>query len=68
MNTEFQMLSCGINRSLLGSLTDELMQTACGITNPIHRLKMTQAFQSEWFSTLAWWLNLAVWGGGLDWL
>ncbi|PIO56003.1 hypothetical protein TELCIR_22605 [Teladorsagia circumcincta] len=42
----YKMLSCGINRSLLGSLTDELMQTACGITNPIHRLKMTQAFQN----------------------
>ncbi|CAD6185948.1 unnamed protein product [Caenorhabditis auriculariae] len=41
----YQMLSNGVNRSLLSSLTDDLMQNACGITNPIHRLKLTQAFQ-----------------------
>lgn len=43
----YQMLSTGVNRSLLASLTDDLMQTACGITNPIHRLKLKQAFQGE---------------------
>ncbi|VDL76700.1 unnamed protein product [Nippostrongylus brasiliensis] len=30
----YKMLSCGINRSLLGSLTDELMQTACDAKHP----------------------------------
>ena len=43
----YQMLSTGVNRSLLASLTDDLMQTACGITNPIHRLKLKQAFQGK---------------------
>ncbi|CAB3401875.1 unnamed protein product [Caenorhabditis bovis] len=42
----YQMLTNGVNRSLLTSLTDELMQNACGITNPIHRLKLTQAFEN----------------------
>ncbi|UMM25180.1 hypothetical protein L5515_005108 [Caenorhabditis briggsae] len=41
----YQMLTNGVNRALLPSLTDEMMQNACGITNPIHRLKLTQAFQ-----------------------
>lgn len=42
----YQMLTNGVNRSLLSSLTDEMMQNACGITNPIHRLKLTQAFET----------------------
>uniref|UniRef100_A0A1I7TFR1 ADP-ribosyl cyclase/cyclic ADP-ribose hydrolase n=1 Tax=Caenorhabditis tropicalis TaxID=1561998 RepID=A0A1I7TFR1_9PELO len=42
----YQMLTNGVNRSLLSSLTDEMMQNACGITNPIHRLKLTQAFEN----------------------
>ncbi|CAL2037804.1 unnamed protein product [Caenorhabditis brenneri] len=42
----YQMLINGVNRSLLSSLTDEMMQNACGITNPIHRLKLTQAFEN----------------------
>ncbi|CAI4230448.1 unnamed protein product [Auanema sp. JU1783] len=41
----YKMLSSGINRSMLAFLTDELMQTACGIMNPIHRLKLLQAFR-----------------------
>ena len=39
------MLTNGVNRNILPSLTDELMQSACGIENPIHRLKLTQAFR-----------------------
>ncbi|CAJ0579051.1 unnamed protein product, partial [Mesorhabditis spiculigera] len=41
----YQMLTAGINRPLLPNLTDDMMQKACGITNPIHRLKLKNAFQ-----------------------
>ncbi|GMS89862.1 hypothetical protein PENTCL1PPCAC_12037, partial [Pristionchus entomophagus] len=41
----YNMLSAGINRSILPSLTDDVMMSACGIANPIHRLKLKQAFQ-----------------------
>ncbi|GMT19865.1 hypothetical protein PFISCL1PPCAC_11162, partial [Pristionchus fissidentatus] len=41
----YNMLSAGINRSILPSLTDDAMMSACGISNPIHRLKLKQAFQ-----------------------
>lgn len=43
----YQMLGMGLNRSLLPSLTDEMMKTVCGITNPIHRLKLRQALQGK---------------------
>uniref|UniRef100_A0A9J2PKY0 ADP-ribosyl cyclase/cyclic ADP-ribose hydrolase n=1 Tax=Ascaris lumbricoides TaxID=6252 RepID=A0A9J2PKY0_ASCLU len=43
----YQMLGMGLNRSLLPSLTDEMMKTVCGITNPIHRLKLRQALQDS---------------------
>lgn len=33
--------------AILPSLTDEVMVSACGIANPIHRLKLKQAFQGE---------------------
>lgn len=33
--------------ALLPSLTDEHMVKACGITNPIHRLKLKQAFRGK---------------------
>ncbi|CAJ0942542.1 unnamed protein product, partial [Mesorhabditis belari] len=42
----YQMLSSGISRPLLPNLTEEMMQNACGITNPIHRLKLKNAFQN----------------------
>ncbi|GMR42866.1 hypothetical protein PMAYCL1PPCAC_13061, partial [Pristionchus mayeri] len=41
----YNMLSSGINRTILPSLTDDVMKDACGIANPIHRLKLKQAFQ-----------------------
>ncbi|KAF8357827.1 tir-1 [Pristionchus pacificus] len=41
----YNMLTAGINRSILPSLTDDVMMSACGIANPIHRLKLKQAFQ-----------------------
>ncbi|VDN23644.1 unnamed protein product, partial [Gongylonema pulchrum] len=43
----YQMLGMGLNRSLLPSLTDEMMKTVCGIHNPIHRLKLRQALQDS---------------------
>lgn len=41
------MLGMGLNRSLLPSLTDEMMKTVCGMHNPIHRLKLRQALQGK---------------------
>ncbi|VIO91312.1 Uncharacterized protein BM_BM3330 [Brugia malayi] len=43
----YQMLGMGLNRSLLPSLTDEMMKTVCGMHNPIHRLKLRQALQDS---------------------
>lgn len=43
----YQMLGMGLNRSLLPSLTDEMMKTVCGMHNPIHRLKLRQALQGK---------------------
>ncbi|MFH4982564.1 hypothetical protein AB6A40_009273 [Gnathostoma spinigerum] len=43
----YQMLGMGLNRSLLPQLTDEMMKTVCGMTNPIHRLKLRQALQDS---------------------
>uniref|UniRef100_A0A914RI51 SAM domain-containing protein n=1 Tax=Parascaris equorum TaxID=6256 RepID=A0A914RI51_PAREQ len=47
LSPELSMLGMGLNRSLLPSLTDEMMKTVCGITNPIHRLKLRQALQDS---------------------
>lgn len=41
----YQMLGMGLNRNLLPSLTDEMMNSVCGMNNPIHRLKLRQALQ-----------------------
>lgn len=48
----YQMLGMGLNRSLLPSLTDEMMKTVCGIHNPIHRLKLRQALQGFYSSNV----------------
>lgn len=48
----YQMLGMGLNRSLLPSLTDEMMKTVCGMHNPIHRLKLRQALQGKTYNTI----------------
>lgn len=41
----YQLLELGVDRSSLPSLNDEMLRNACGIENPIHRLKMMKSIE-----------------------
>ncbi|XP_064618592.1 NAD(+) hydrolase sarm1-like isoform X3 [Lineus longissimus] len=43
----YQMLASGIDKSLLGYISDENLKNDCGITNGVHRMKIIQAIKRE---------------------
>ncbi|KRZ77882.1 Sterile alpha and TIR motif-containing protein tir-1 [Trichinella papuae] len=41
----YQLLELGVDRSILPSLSNEILKNDCGITNPMHRMKLLQSIE-----------------------
>jgi hypothetical protein len=44
----YQMLASGIDKTLLGYISDENLKNDCGISNGVHRMKILQAIKSKY--------------------
>ncbi|KFD51205.1 hypothetical protein M514_07969 [Trichuris suis] len=41
----YQLLELGVDRSILSSMSNEILKSECGISNPVHRLKLLQSIE-----------------------